>query len=77
MLSAIGFFLVLLFLGMPVAFAIATSGFAFFFDESGNSLDHISAKISFYYTIFHHAGDSFIYFCRKFDEQYGSDFTSG
>lgn len=30
MLSAIGFFLVLLFLGMPVAFAIATSGFAFF-----------------------------------------------
>lgn len=30
MLSAIGFFLVLLFLGMPVAFAIAVSGFAFF-----------------------------------------------
>lgn len=30
MLTAIGIFLVLLFLGMPVAFAIATSGFAFF-----------------------------------------------
>ncbi len=30
MLSAIGFFLILLFLGMPVAFAIAVSGFAFF-----------------------------------------------
>lgn len=30
MLYAIGLFLVLLFLGMPVAFAIATSGFAFF-----------------------------------------------
>src|SRR5574344_3091891 len=30
MLYAIGFFIVLLFLGMPVAFAIATSGFAFF-----------------------------------------------
>lgn len=30
MLSAIVFFLILLFLGMPVAFAIATSGFAFF-----------------------------------------------
>ena len=30
MLNAIGFFLVLLFLGMPVAFAIAISGFAFF-----------------------------------------------
>ena len=30
MLSAIGFFLVLLFLGMPVAFAIAVSGFGFF-----------------------------------------------
>ena len=30
MLGAIGFFLVILFLGMPVAFAIAVSGFAFF-----------------------------------------------
>ena len=30
MLSAIGFFLIILFLGMPVAFAIAISGFAFF-----------------------------------------------
>ena len=30
MLSAVGFFMVLLFLGMPVAFAIAVSGFAFF-----------------------------------------------
>lgn len=30
MLSAIGFFLILLFLGMPVAFAIAVSGFSFF-----------------------------------------------
>ena len=30
MLVAIGFFLVILFLGMPVAFAIAVSGFAFF-----------------------------------------------
>lgn len=30
MLSAVGFFLILLFLGMPVAFAIAVSGFAFF-----------------------------------------------
>lgn len=34
MLSAIGFFLILLFLGMPVAFAIAVSGFAFFCDAS-------------------------------------------
>ena len=30
MLSAVGFFLILLFLGMPVAFAIAVSGFSFF-----------------------------------------------
>ena len=30
MLGAVGFFLVILFLGMPVAFAIAVSGFAFF-----------------------------------------------
>ena len=30
MLGAIGFFLVILFLGMPVAFAIAVAGFAFF-----------------------------------------------
>lgn len=30
MLYSIAFFLVLLFLGMPVAFAIATSGFSFF-----------------------------------------------
>ena len=30
MLGAIGFFLIILFLGMPVAFAIAISGFAFF-----------------------------------------------
>ena len=30
MLGAVGFFLVILFLGMPVAFAIAVAGFAFF-----------------------------------------------
>ena len=77
MLSAIGFFLVLLFLGMPVAFAIAVSGFAFFVMRPEIPWTILVQKSLSTTQSFYHAGNSAVYLCRKPDEQHRYYLTSG
>ena len=77
MLSAIGFFLVLLFLGMPVAFAIAVSGFAFFVMRPEIPWTILVQKSLSTTQSFTMLAIPLVYLCRKPDEQHRYYIPSG